>query len=165
MDQYINERTELPDELVKDHPGDLLVQMEGAQLMPIQDCESNDLNQNSLRLIQKAAQAYNQENQLLQRHKLRAISVVECTCVYNTEPFRVWIVGQDQYVHCPDFPSKCSCTILWKVSTILSAIFATSYFYIDIIFYKRHEKISMSSTLISISINFLIWNEWELGMT
>lgn len=66
VDEYINERTQMPDHLVKSGGGEILCQNEGAQLMPIQDCDSNDLNENSLRLIQKAVQAYAAEKQLLQ---------------------------------------------------------------------------------------------------
>ena len=66
VDEYISERTELPDDLVKQYPGDILLSCEGPQLMPIQDCDSNDLNQNSLRLVQNAVQAYSQERQIMQ---------------------------------------------------------------------------------------------------
>ena len=66
MDEYINERTEMPDELIKEHDGEVLCTSEGAQIIPILDCESDDLNQNSLRLIEKAVQAYAGEKQLLQ---------------------------------------------------------------------------------------------------
>lgn len=112
VDKYVNERTELPDQIVESNAGEILLQCEGRQVVPVQDCESNDLNQNSLRLIQKAAQAYNQENQLLQRHALKAISVVECTIVYETQPYKAWIIGSDKRVHWPNYPSKCCCTIL-----------------------------------------------------
>ena len=110
MDEYTNERTQMPDELVKAGHGEILCQNEGVQLMPIQDCDSNDLNQNSLRLIQKAVQAYAGEKQLLQRHVLKSISVCECECVYETSQFKFWIVGQDQVVQCPEYPgSSCCC--------------------------------------------------------
>ncbi len=56
----------MPDNLVKSGTGEILCQGEGAQLSPIQDCESNDLNQNSLRLIEKAVHSYAAEKQLLQ---------------------------------------------------------------------------------------------------
>ena len=103
----------MPDHLVKGGAGEILCQNEGAQLMPIQDCDSNDLNENSLRLIQKAVQAYAAEKQLLQRHVLKSISVTECQVTYETQQFKFWVVGQDQTVHCPEYPSSgCCCTII-----------------------------------------------------
>jgi hypothetical protein len=56
----------LPDEIINQAVGEMLVQNEGVQLSPITDSDNTDINSNSERLIQKSLQAYSQEKRLLQ---------------------------------------------------------------------------------------------------
>ncbi len=62
----MTEKTELPDEIIKTVQGEVLKQDEGVQILPINDCSKEEINQNSTRLIQKASQAYSNERQILQ---------------------------------------------------------------------------------------------------
>ena len=65
----------MPDELIKTAQGEVLKQDEGAQIIEINDCSNDDINQNSKRLIQKTKQEYNNlyERQLFQKHCLTLI--------------------------------------------------------------------------------------------
>ncbi len=65
-DPYVQERTELPDELISKVSGEKVFQDEGMQIVPINDSQHQDINDNSYRLIQKAYQAYSQEKRILQ---------------------------------------------------------------------------------------------------
>lgn len=62
----MSEKTELPDEIIKTVQGEVLKQDEGVQILPIDDCSKEEINQNSARLIQKANQAYSNEKRVLQ---------------------------------------------------------------------------------------------------
>lgn len=63
VDEYIKEKSELPDELIKTVKGEILFQDEGVQLLPIQDSDNVDIVENTRRLIQKSTQAYSQEKE------------------------------------------------------------------------------------------------------
>ena len=60
------ERTELPDEIIKQAVGETLVKNEGVQVLPITDSDNQDVNSNSALLIQKSQQTYSQEKRILQ---------------------------------------------------------------------------------------------------
>ena len=65
-EEWLSEKTEMPDELIENAAGEILHQDEGVQILPISDCSKDDINQNSRRLIQQAAQQYLAERQVLQ---------------------------------------------------------------------------------------------------
>lgn len=62
----MKEKTDLPDELLKNVKGEILHQDEGVQILPIEDSDNTDVIENSRRLIQKANQGYGQEKRILQ---------------------------------------------------------------------------------------------------
>jgi hypothetical protein len=112
IDEFLQERTELPDEIINQAVGEMLVQNEGVQLSPITDSDNTDVNSNSSRLIQKSLQAYSQEKRLLQRHELVCVSCNACEVVYNNEMYKFWVLGNSRTVYCPNYPGNCCCTIL-----------------------------------------------------
>ena len=65
-DEYLKDKSDLPDELLKTVRGDDLCRDESVTLEPILDSDNQDVVQNSTRLIQKANQAYGQELRVFQ---------------------------------------------------------------------------------------------------
>jgi hypothetical protein len=115
-DEYLSEKTELPDELIKTAQGEVLKQDEGAQINEINDCSHDDINQNSKRLIQKTRQEFNSGNnhkrQLFQKHCLTLITCTECEAIYQTNKFKFWVLGQNKEIYAPDYPGGGCCNII-----------------------------------------------------
>ena len=124
-DEYLSEKTEMPDELIKTAQGEVLKQDEGDQIIEINDCSNDDINQNSKRLIEKTKQEFNDgnssnnyERQIFQKHCLTLITCTECEATYQTKEFKFWVLGQSKEIYSPDYPGGgccgccCCCTIL-----------------------------------------------------
>ncbi len=68
MDQFISENANrlLDEQINSPIIGDTLYQEAGQQLLPIKNCERSEINQNSIKLVEKAVKAYANERQLFQ---------------------------------------------------------------------------------------------------
>ena len=112
VEKYISEKSDLPDELIQTVKGEILGENEGKQIAPMSDSDSKDIADNSLRLIQKMNQAYDQERRVLQRHRLVCVTCAECSMEYNGQNTKFWVYGEERKVYCPEYPGGCSCTII-----------------------------------------------------
>lgn len=91
MDKYTKEKTDLPDELIATVKGEDLGTNEGRQVPPMADSDSKDVVDNSIRLIQKANQAYAQERRVMQRHRLTCVTCSECALEHNGQTIKFWV--------------------------------------------------------------------------
>jgi len=64
--------------------GEILQQDEGVQILPISDCSRDEINQNSKRLIQQAAQLYLAERQVLQVKLILLLFIYILLNIFNT---------------------------------------------------------------------------------
>ena len=112
VDKYTKEKTELPDHLIATVKGEILMQDEGVQLMPITDSDNSDVVENSSRLIQKSYQSYSSERRILQKHVLNCVTCAECQLAYEGQEYKFWVYGEQKKVHFPNYPGGCCCTIL-----------------------------------------------------
>ncbi len=74
----------MPDEMVDNALGEILQQDEGFQILPISDCSRDEINQNSKRLIQQAAQLYLAERQVLQVKLILLLFIYILLNIFNT---------------------------------------------------------------------------------
>jgi len=125
VDEFLSEKTEMDDQIIKTAQGEVLKQDEGDQIIEINDCSNDDINQNSKRLIEKTKQEFNDgnssnnyERQIFQKHCLTLITCTECEATYQTKEFKFWVLGQSKEIYSPDYPGGgccgccCCCTIL-----------------------------------------------------
>jgi hypothetical protein len=61
---------DLPDEMINQVRGEILVQDQGMQILPIMNSDNYEINENSKRLIQMAIQTYIKEKRVLQVTKI-----------------------------------------------------------------------------------------------
>ncbi len=66
MDSFQTKAGELPLDLIDNARGELLMQDQGVQILPIIDCDKVEIIDNSRRLIQNSLQAYPVEKRVLQ---------------------------------------------------------------------------------------------------
>jgi len=121
VDEFLSEKTEMDDQIIKTAQGEVIKQDEGGQIQEINDCSHNDVNQNSKRLIQQHKQQFNNgngnlsERQIFQKHSLSLITCSQCEATFETKEFKFWVLGQNKEIYAPDYPGGgcCGCcTIL-----------------------------------------------------
>ncbi|XP_070557315.1 protein SSUH2 homolog [Ptychodera flava] len=108
-DDYIVERTALPDELIRDATGDTVFNQKHPRVMPITHFPDNNINQASNTLIQRHNTAYAMERILMQRHRVRVVPVTNLHCNWKSESFSYFVYGFEHRVHAPDYPQQCCC--------------------------------------------------------
>eukprot|EP00112_Aurelia_sp_Birch-Aquarium-sp1_P023547 Seg7057.1 transcript_id=Seg7057.1/GoldUCD/mRNA.D3Y31 product="Protein SSUH2" protein_id=Seg7057.1/GoldUCD/D3Y31 len=111
---HVVERTDLPDELIKNVSGAQLFAQEFPRVFPLTSFYEPEINQASQNIVNTHANYANTSIIHLQRHDLRAVPVNEVHCVWKDKPYRFWVYGMEHKVHCPDYPQQCccGCTIL-----------------------------------------------------
>lgn len=107
-EEYIKDKSALPDELLKYVKGETISNDEGLSILPILDSDSDDIVENTKRLIDKANQNYPQEYRIKQRHHLKLVTVAECPISFNGKEYKFWIYGEERKIHFPDFPGGMS---------------------------------------------------------
>ncbi|XP_071476022.1 protein SSUH2 homolog [Diadema antillarum] len=114
MEDYIVERTALPDELIRNVTGKTVFDEESPKVCPIKCFPVAEVNSGSGRLVQRHAHAYSQERLHRQRHQIRVTPVVELQCQYEDESFTYFVYGFENKVYAPDYPMQCcwGCSIL-----------------------------------------------------
>ncbi|KAK3101124.1 hypothetical protein FSP39_001126 [Pinctada imbricata] len=112
--EHIVERTDMPDELVREGQGDTLFEQTLPMVFPITSYPVPDINNNSIRLVNQHKGAFPSERQLQQRQILRAVPVTEVHYTWDETSTRYWIYGRQRKVYAPDYPQQCcwGCTIL-----------------------------------------------------
>ncbi|XP_064632711.1 protein SSUH2 homolog [Lineus longissimus] len=114
QEDFILEETDLPDELVREVSGNSIFEQTLPQVWPITAYPTEEINENSMRLVEKHRSGFGSERQLMQKHEIRAIPVTECDYKWKEEDRRFWVYGLDRMVHAPDYPQQCcwGCQIL-----------------------------------------------------
>lgn len=113
MGHHIVEKTDLPDELIKDVSGTLGFQDTQPRILPIALFPEPEINQASHRLVNEHANIPNSRI-LMQRHVIRMVPVTQCYYKSKDKNLDYFVYGLDCKVHAPNYPDQCcwGCTIL-----------------------------------------------------
>ncbi|CAH1773454.1 unnamed protein product, partial [Owenia fusiformis] len=113
-EEYILEKTDMPDHLIKNVQGKTLFEQKLPRCWPMRTFPEPDINQCSNNLIMKHLDAYKMTNIIMQRQTLRAVPVSECAYTWKGDSKRYWVYGNEHQVYCPDYPQTCcwGCNIL-----------------------------------------------------
>ncbi|CAI8044249.1 Protein SSUH2 homolog, partial [Geodia barretti] len=113
-DEEVVERTDLPDELIKNASGVIAVQDQQLRVYAVTGFPDDDVNRASSRLVQKHASAWPNERILMQRQQVRVVPVAEAACSWKSKTFSYFVYGEDHLVYAPAYPQKLcwGCTIL-----------------------------------------------------
>ncbi|XP_046577132.1 protein SSUH2 homolog isoform X1 [Haliotis rubra] len=113
-DDYILERTDMPDELVKDVSGTAIFEQTLMPVWPITSYFVREINENSIRLVNQHKGGFPGARQLMQRQVLRGVPVTEVHYSWKDVTTRFWVYGNERKVYSPDYPQQCcwGCTIL-----------------------------------------------------
>ncbi|ESN98635.1 hypothetical protein HELRODRAFT_94807 [Helobdella robusta] len=106
---YILERTDLPDELIRDVRGHIAFQEENVQVFPINHCPEPSINQASNSIIAKHRTAFPNERLIGQRHTVRVIPVTEADGHWKDKKFRFFVYGLENRAYSDDYPQQCCC--------------------------------------------------------
>jgi len=114
---YIHEKTDMPDELVRGVSGIKIFEQTMYQVWPISCYKIAEINSNSQAIADAHRTTFinaGQQKLLQQRHTLRGIPVTEITYTWKEIARRFWAYGHERKVHAPDYPQTCcwGCQIL-----------------------------------------------------
>ncbi|XP_061187107.1 protein SSUH2 homolog [Saccostrea echinata] len=111
---YIFQRSDMPDQLVKNVSGKVVFEQDLDQVFPITTHPIKEINNNSKRIINEHKHAFPYERIKRQRQRLLAVPVTEVHFTWKDTRSRYWIYGMERKVYAPDFPQKCCscCAIL-----------------------------------------------------
>ncbi|ESO82302.1 hypothetical protein LOTGIDRAFT_134754 [Lottia gigantea] len=109
---HIIEKTDLPDELIRDVQGSVVFEQVMLPVWPISAYPLDEINQCSNNLCNQHRTAFQTEKYLQQRQQLRAVPVTEVHYSWDDNNLRFWVYGKERKVYCPDYPKQCCCTIL-----------------------------------------------------
>ncbi|XP_078669015.1 protein SSUH2 homolog [Branchiostoma floridae x Branchiostoma belcheri] len=115
VSDHVTERTDMPDELIKDAGGMVIFQQTLIRVWPITHFTDQDVNANSQSLVQYHNSTYERAGRILQqRHTLRNVPVFEIDYSWQEVNTRYWVYGNEHRVHAPDYPHQCcwGCVIL-----------------------------------------------------
>lgn len=121
----------MPDELIKDVNGEILIDQTGPLLKPIsQQYENRLVVDNSQRFFNKHFTYFQSEKPIMQvrivkakyfkrikfnliilikRQRLKSVLVVECNYTWEDHNSRFWIYGNERKVYTEDYPQMCCC--------------------------------------------------------
>ncbi|XP_063436554.1 protein SSUH2 homolog isoform X1 [Mytilus trossulus] len=113
LGHHIVEKTDLPDELIKDVAGTLGFQDTQPRVLPIAMFPEPEINQASHRLVNEHSKFPNCRI-LMQRHVIRMVPVTQCDYQHKETTLNYFVYGLDCKVHAPTYPDQCcwGCTIL-----------------------------------------------------
>jgi len=104
------EKTDLPDELIKDAPGQTLLTEESQRVAPLISFPVDEINQGSQFFIQEHGNRFASTGLILrQRQVLRQVPVSEVSYVFKGEHFRYFVYGTDHRVFDDEYPQTCCC--------------------------------------------------------
>ncbi|XP_022088517.1 protein SSUH2 homolog isoform X2 [Acanthaster planci] len=114
LEDYILERSDMPDELIRNVSGQTVFQQTLPFVWPISQYPVQEVNQNSIRLVDKHRSAWPNALTLQQRQTLRSVPVTEAHYDWKDISTRFWVYGFEHEVHAPDYPHQCcwGCSIL-----------------------------------------------------
>lgn len=111
---YILEKTDMPDHLVRNVSGQTIFEQTMFQVWPIAAYPLPEINQASISLVQTHARGFPGERWLQQRQKLCGVPVTEVKYNWKEVPRTYWVYGDQRKCHAPDYPQDCcwGCNIL-----------------------------------------------------
>ncbi|XP_070536453.1 protein SSUH2 homolog [Ptychodera flava] len=114
LSDYILEKSDLPDELIRDVGGVILFEQTLPFVWPISCYPVAEINDNSLRIVNHHRSSWQDRRKLHQRQRLRAVPVSEAHYNWKDVSTRFWVYGNERSVYAPDYPHQCcwGCNIL-----------------------------------------------------
>uniref|UniRef100_A0A1I8FY29 CR-type domain-containing protein n=1 Tax=Macrostomum lignano TaxID=282301 RepID=A0A1I8FY29_9PLAT len=109
---YIEERTDLPDELVRDVTGKVIFEEEGELLTPISNFPISPVNRASKSLIGAHENSLKGQRVLRQRHNLRGIPVTEVHYEHEGRQGVFFVYGFENKLFAQGLPSGSCCSLL-----------------------------------------------------
>ncbi|XP_033624380.1 protein SSUH2 homolog isoform X2 [Asterias rubens] len=111
---YILERSDMPDELIRDVSGQVVFEQTLPFVWPISQYPVTEVNENSVRLVSEHRTAWPYAKTLHQRQTLRSVPVTEAHYDWKDVSTRFWVYGFEHKVHAPDYPHQCcwGCNVL-----------------------------------------------------
>ncbi|XP_072020919.1 LOW QUALITY PROTEIN: protein SSUH2 homolog [Amphiura filiformis] len=114
LSDYILEGTDMPDELIRDVSGQVIFEQSLPYVWPISHYPVQQINENSIRIVNAHRVAWPNERLLMQRQNLRSVPVSEVAYTWKDVNTRFWVYGFEHEVHAPDYPHQCcwGCNVL-----------------------------------------------------
>jgi len=112
--EYIYEKTDMPDELIKKVSGESAFTQELDLVWPITDYPVNEINVNSQEMIKKHEDKYKEQRFLKQRQNLIAVPVTQVDYKFDDKKDEFYVYGNERKVYCEKYPHDCcwGCEIL-----------------------------------------------------
>ncbi|ELU08076.1 hypothetical protein CAPTEDRAFT_138252, partial [Capitella teleta] len=111
--EHIVEHTDMPEQLVKHVAGEIVFEQTQPSVWPISNYPVQEVCLASQRLVHEHnSQFQGKAKIIMQRHKLRAVPVSECTYTWKSddddedEERRFWVYGKENACYAPDYPMK-----------------------------------------------------------
>ncbi len=114
LSDYILEHTDMPDELIRNVSGQVVFQQALPFVWPISQFPVQEVNENSIRIVEHHRSAWPNAMLLHQRQTLRSVPVTEAHYDWKDVSTRFWVYGFEHEVHAPDYPHQCcwGCNVL-----------------------------------------------------
>jgi len=112
LDDYILERTAMPDEKIRTASGETAFEEEQLWVFPVNHCPEPSVNRASADLIAKHRTQFSNERILFQRHRIRVVPVTEVSALWKEKAFTFFVYGLDRQVYTPNYPQSCCCGCL-----------------------------------------------------
>ncbi|XP_014680634.1 PREDICTED: protein SSUH2 homolog [Priapulus caudatus] len=109
VSEYVIERTEMPDHLIKNVEGQVILQQQFAAVSPLIGFLDGEMVEASIKMINDDKASHANEYILQQRQTLRAVPVSEVHCMWKGSAGQFWVYGNERKIHAPDYPDKCCC--------------------------------------------------------
>lgn len=107
-DDYVYERTDLPDKLVLKANGEELLNETAYRIGPIFNFHVNEINVESFKLVHEHKTKWPEEATHLQKHSLYSVPVNEVHFkLANDDRGRFWVYGTEHSVFSFDYPAQC----------------------------------------------------------
>ena len=107
-----NRAERIPNKLIRKAMAQNILSENNLRIKPITNHPDNDINQASANLINEHNCLYSNVKILSQKHDLTVIPITHCKFEWNKELGDFYVYGLDHNVFAPNYPKKCSCTIL-----------------------------------------------------
>lgn len=109
ISEHVIERTDLPNELIKNVLGDNIFTQTAPRVRSIEHFFDEEVNQKSNELVAHHSAAWPHLRTLQQKHTLRSVPVYECSFKHSDNIGRFWVYGHQKEVFTEDYPHTCCC--------------------------------------------------------
>ncbi|XP_070536451.1 protein SSUH2 homolog [Ptychodera flava] len=109
LSDYILQKTDLPDECIRDVGGVTVFEQTLPFVWPISCHPETEINENSLRIFNHHQNSWQDRRKLQQRQRLRAVPVNEANYTWKDVSTKFWVYGNERKVYSPDYPHQCCC--------------------------------------------------------